>query len=481
MSTMSYGRAFTVSAEADPDRPAVTCDGVTTTRAELEVLANRTARAIADLGASQGSYVTIGLPNSAAFFAAVLATWKLGAIPQPVSPRLPDRERAAIVELANPSVVFGADSDAHPGRSCLPVGWVPPADVSAEPLPDVVSPSWKAPTSGGSTGRPKLIVAAEPAVYDTDAAPGLMSTRNGTMMVPGPMYHNAPFSFASKGLLDGNHVVTMSRFVAEATLAGIQEHRPDWMLLVPTMMLRIWRHDGREHYDVSSLRTVWHMAAPCAPWLKEDWINWIGGEKIFELYAGTEAQAVTIVRGDEWMARRGTVGRVTSGEMKVLDEDHNEVPRGTIGEIFMRSSSGADTYRYIGAEAKRIDDRWESLGDLGWIDDDGYVYLSDRLGDMILSGGANIYPAEVEAAIDEHEAVRSSAVIGLPDEDLGNCVHAIVDVAPGASVTDDELRAHLSERLVRYKIPRTFEYVTEPVRDDAGKVRRSALRAERVG
>lgn len=478
---MSYGRAFTAVAEADPDRAAVTCDGVTTSRSQLEALANRTARAIAEMGVRQGSYVTVGLPNSTEFYAAVLASWKLGAVPQPVSPRLPHRERAAIVELADPPVVFGADPEAHPGRTCLPLGWAPDQSVDATPLPDVIAPSWKAPTSGGSTGRPKLIVAAEPAVYDTDAAPGLMTRRDGTMMVPGPMYHNAPFAFSSKGLLDGNHVVTTKRFDAEATLAAIQEHRPDWMLLVPTMMLRMGRVDDRDEYDVSSLEIIWHMAAPCAPWLKEDWINWFGGERIYELYAGTEAQAVTIVRGDEWMARRGTVGRVMSGEMKVLDEDHHEVPRGTVGEIFMRSSTGADTYRYIGAEAKRIDDGWESLGDLGWIDDDGYVYLSDRLGDMILSGGANIYPAEVEAAIDEHAAVRSSAVIGLPDEDLGNRVHAIVDVAPGFTVTDAELQAHLADRLVRYKIPRSFEYVDEPVRDDAGKVRRSALRADRSG
>ncbi len=479
MGTMSYGSAFTAIAQADPDRLAVTCDGQSLTRSELESLANRIARSIAEMGVEVGSYVTIGLPNSAEFYAAVLAAWKLGATPQPVSPRLPDRERAAIVELADPPVVFGADPESHPGRTCLPVGWAPDATIDDSPLPDVVSPSWKAPTSGGSTGRPKLIVAADPALYDTDAPPGMMTMRDGTMMVPGPMYHNAPFAFSVRGLLDGNHVVTMRRFDAEATLTAIEQHRPDWMLLVPTMMLRMFRLEGREDFDMSSLKVVWHMAAPCAPWLKEDWINWIGGDRLFELYAGTEAQAVTIVRGDEWMARRGTVGRVVSGEMKVLDEDHNDVAPGTVGEIYMRSSTGAETYRYVGAEAKRIDDGWESLGDLGWIDEDGYVYLSDRLGDMILSGGANIYPAEVEAAIEEHDAVESSAVIGLPDEDLGNRVHALVQFAPGSSLTDTDLQAHLADRLVRYKIPRSFEFVDEPVRDDAGKVRRSALRAER--
>jgi bile acid-coenzyme A ligase len=166
--------------------------------------------------------------------------------------------------------------------------------------------------------------------------------------------------------------------------------------------------------------------------------------------------------------------------MKVLDPLGEELAPGEVGEIYMRSPGGRETYRYVGAEAKRTADGWESLGDLGWIDADGYVFLTDRLSDMILSGGANIYPAEVEAAIDEHPLVRSSAVIGLPDEDLGNRIHAIVQVAEGASVSDDELREFLAERLVRYKIPRTFERSDEPLRDDAGKVRRSALRTERL-
>jgi len=148
----------------------------------------------------------------------------------------------------------------------------------------------------------------------------------------------------------------------------------------------------------------------------------------------------------------------------------------------MRASSDGSvaTYRYVGAEAKTLDGGWESLGDMGMIDADGYLYLSDRQTDMILSGGSNIYPAEVEAAIDEHPHVRSSAVIGLPDDDLGNRVHAIVHTDDGAPIAADELRTHLAERLVRYKIPRTFEFTDEPLRDDAGKVRRSALRAERV-
>lgn len=480
MPTIPLGRAFTECARRDPDRPAVTVADVTITRGELESLANRMARAFIEFGVAHGDYVTIGLPNSSEFFAATVAAWKIGAVPQPVSPRLPHLEREGIVELANSPVVLGAEPGEHPGRVCLPVGWLPDASIDDSALPDAISPTWKAPTSGGSTGRPKLIVAGDPGVIDTDADPGMGMVRDGVMLVPGPMYHNAPFSYSSKALVNGNHIVTMARFDAEATLAAAQEHRPTWMLLVPTMMLRITRVDDHRSYDMSSIQVVWHMAAPCPPWLKEEWIDWLGGEKIFELYAGTEAQAVTVIRGDQWLAHRGSVGKPIYGEMKVIDAEGNDAPAGEVGEIYMRAPDGRVTYRYVGADAKVIDDGWESLGDMGWIDEEGFVFLTDRLGDMILSGGANIYPAEIEAAIDEYPHVRSSAVIGLPDEDLGNRVHAIVQLADGNAVTADELRAYLADRLVRYKIPREFEFVTEPLRDDAGKVRRSQLRADRL-
>ncbi len=480
MATLSLGRAFTEIAARDPDRAAVTVGEISTSRAALESLSNRMARAFAAHGVVQGDYITIGLPNSAEFFAATLAAWKLGAVPQPVSPRLPHLERKAIIELAGSSLVLGAEPSEHPGRVCLPVGWLPASSVDDSPLPDVIAPAWKAPTSGGSTGQPKLIVAGDPGVIDTEADPGMGVQRGGVMIVPGPMYHNAPFSYSVRGLVNGNHIVTMERFDAEATLRAVEDHRPDWMLLVPTMMLRIVRLENRSQYDLSSLRVVWHMAAPCSPWLKELWIEWLGGEKIFELYAGTEAQSVTVIRGDQWMTRRGSVGKPIYGEMKVVDGEGNDAASGEVGEIYMRSPAGRVMYRYVGAEAKQTSDGWESLGDMGYIDSDGFLFLTDRLGDMILCGGANIYPAEVEAAIDEYPMVLSSAVIGLPDDDLGNTVHAIVQPAPGVVVTAEELCDHLADRLVRYKIPRTFEFVDDPLRDDAGKVRRSQLRADRV-
>jgi bile acid-coenzyme A ligase len=480
MVMLSYSRAIADNAERQPNRTAITCGGESVTWADFESRTNRLARAYAGMGVVKNSFVTVGLPNSIGFFEACVATWKLGATPQPISYRLPDRERQAIVELANSALVVGADPAAHPGRTVITASFVPDPSLDDSQLPDVVTDHWKAPTSGGSTGRPKLIVASDPGMTNTEM-PGMGQKRDGVVIVPGPLYHNAPFSFSSGALMQGNHVIILPSFDAEATLAAIDLHRPDWMLLVPTMMQRITRlpDDVREEYDVSSLQTVWHMASPCPPWLKETWINWLGGEKIFELYAGTEAQSVTIVRGDEWMAHRGTVGRPVSGEMRIQDPDTYAVlPPGVVGEVFMRSAGNRKTYEYIGAEARVSPDGWESLGDMGYMDTDGYLYLADRRSDMILSGGANIYPAEIEAAIDEHPAVVSCAAIGLPDEDLGNRIHAVVQISE--PIDSDDLRTFLAERLVRYKIPRTFEFTNDALRDDAGKLRRSALRAERL-
>ena len=247
------------------------------------------------------------------------------------------------------------------------------------------------------------------------------------------------------------------------------------------MMKRILRlpDDVRLHYDLSSLQTVWHLAEPCPPWLKEAWIDWLGPEVILELYAGTESQAITIIDGVEWLKHRGSVGRPWEGEIQVCDADGNLVPAGTVGEVWLRSSRTSPTYHYRGA-LRALAGRVESLGDMGCLDGDGYLYLADRVQDLIISGGANLYPAEIESALGEHPAVRSCVVVGLPDEDLGERTHAIVEADP-ADVTVEELRTFVGERLVAYKIPRTWEFVDERLRSDAGKVRRGALRAERVG
>ncbi len=479
MTEITLARVTAYWAEQQADEIALVHESDQVNWQQLEDQSNQLARAYQALGVKHNDFVTVALPNGIEFFVSCIAIWKLGATPQPVSAKLPKFERDQIVELAEPSLVVGVD-DAGDFKS-VPIGYAPAPGTSAEPLPDIVADSFKAMTSGGSTGRPKLIVSSTPSVWDISVE-RLNIPLQGAMLIPGPLYHNGPFLWAFSALFRGNRVVVTTRFDAEQTLQLLAEHKIDVVYMVPTMMQRIWKlpDTTRTAYDLSHLKVLWHLAAPCPAWLKEAYIEWLGPEVIWELYGGTEGTGSTIINGAEWLEHRGSVGKPVAGcEMKIIDEDGNILPPGEIGELFIRPETGpGSTYRYIGAEAKAIEGGWESLGDLGYFDEDGYLYLADRHTDMILAGGANIYPAEVEAAIDAHPSVRSSAVIGIPDEDLGNIVHAIVDAPSG--VTEEELLAHLAERLVRYKIPRQIEFANEPLRDDAGKVRRKQLRQERI-
>lgn len=476
MAVISIGRAIALHASERPDAPALTCGAVTRTWSELDRITNRLARAYQALGVQADDLVTIALPNSTEFIEASLAVWKLGATPQPVSARLPGREFRDIVELANSRLVVGAAAADFPDRATVPPNFQPDPSLPDDALPDRTATHWKAPTSGGSTGRPKIILAQEPGAFDPEELIMGMVARS-VVMIPGVLYHNAPFSISCKALVAGNHLINFPRFVPEEVLRAIDTYRPEFLYMVPTMMGRIWKLPPavRDATDMSCLKVVLHMAAPCPPWLKEAWIDWVGEEVLCELYAGTEIQAVTWITGAEYRERPGSVGRPISGEMKVFREDGSPAEPGEVGEIFMRAEGGLNsTYRYLGAEPRRMPDtEWESLGDMGSIDADGYVFLADRRKDMILRGGANIYPAEIEAALEEYPAIRSCAVIGVPDDDMGQRVHAIID-APGG-LDEGALRAHMANRLVSYKCPETYAFVDTPVRDDAGKVRRSML------
>lgn len=477
---ISLGRRLTQLAEVRPDRPAVSDQNRTVTWKELDRRTNRIARGLERVGVKLGDLVTLGLPNGVDFIEACYALWKVGATPQPISYRLPRHEAEAVMELAATPILIAGDTVE---------GDRPRYDVSAlialsdddSPLEDRIAPYYKAPTSGGSTGRPKLILSGGPGVTLAAGAGAYRTNSEDVMIMPGPLYHNGPFTSGFGGLNVGAHLVVLPRFDAEETLRAVERHKGTWMYLVPTMMSRIWRlpEDVRARYDVSSLKTVWHLAAPCPPWLKEAWINWLGPEVIMELYAGTEAQAVTIITGTEWLEHRGSVGRVAFGEMAAFDADGNLLPPGEVGEVYMRRPEGMPpSYHYRGATARTLEGGWESLGDIGSFDKDGYLYLADRRTDMILVGGSNVYPAEIESALDEHPLVQSSAVIGLPDEEMGNLIHAIVQPRPG--LTEEALRNHVRGLLVTYKQPRTYEFVTDNIRDDAGKVRRTQLRDERI-
>ncbi len=468
MTAVSFGERLRQLAAEEPDAPAFVCEGEALTRGALEAASNRAARALAAEGVAEGDRVTLLLPNGLELLVAMMAAWKLGAVPNPLSARLPEPERAAIVGQAQPRFVV-AD------------GWRPDAALADAPLPDRTPPHERALASGGSTGRPKLIIPSNPGAYDPERPSRLFHAERAAL-VTGPLHHAVPFSAAWQALFGGARAVIMRRFDASECLRLVEAHRIDRMCLVPTMMLRIWRlpEEERRARDLSSLRFVMTGGAPCPAWLMRAWIEWLGPDVMHEAFGPSERIGGTVIDGREWLEHPGSVGRVTHGAVRIRHPDTGaDLPAGEVGEIWMLPAGGpGSTYRYVGANARRAADGWESVGDMGRLDDDGYLYLADRRADMILVGGRNVYPAEVEAVLESHAAVRSAAVIGLPDEDLGSRIHAIVEVAE--PLDGEMLRDHVAARLVSWKVPRSVEMVGEPLRDDAGKLRRSALRDARL-
>jgi bile acid-coenzyme A ligase len=472
------------AARKDTGAPALTHDRYTVSWGELEARANRRSRLFASAGVKAGDFVTIALPNGNEFYETTFAVWKLGAVPNPVPSKLPGAEFSEIIDLAKPSLVVGGQEQGIIGYNRLPAG-ADASGFSSEPGDEPLATSWKAMTSGGSTGRPKVIVDRLPAAWDTEAFL-LQQQANEVVLNPGPLYHNAPFSLTYLSLIFGSHVVGMHRFDPLEALRLIEVHKVNWVNFVPTMMHRIWSvpAEKRTAFDVSSLRVVFHMASPMPPWLKQAWIDWLGPERIWELYGGTERQGATIINGVEWLKHRGSVGRIQGeDQLKIFNEEGKECKPSEVGEIFFKSAGGqGSTYYYLGAKAKEREGGWESIGDMGWMDEEGYVYLADRRTDLILRGGANIYPAEVEAALDAHPGVGSSVAIGLPDTEMGQRVHAIVQPKANARerLNVADLQQFLVDRIAKYKVPESYEFTEDYLRDDAGKVRRSALRDERI-
>jgi bile acid-coenzyme A ligase len=477
------GELLDLQSSRDAAFPALTCGDTTLTRGELAQRARSRARALQQAGVREGDFVALVLPTDVAILELAFGCWMLGATPAPVSHRLPALELQALLDVLQPRLVIGDETvPKTAAHRVTPASALIDATQVELPRPMPVSRHVKAIASGGSTGRPKIIVDHAPALLDPDM-PSLGMRAGDAIVIPGPMYHSAPFGLAYQALAWGCQVVLMSRFDAAETLRLVQYHRAAWLYQVPTMMHRIWSlGEERRRYDVASLEIVCHIAAACPVWLKEKWIEWLGPERIWEVYSGTEAIAATTIGGREWLERKGSVGKIAPGAgLRILDEAGRDVGAGEVGEIYFRPAGGpGSTYHYLGADPPRVRGDWETFGDLGRLDADGYLYLADRRTDLVISGGANIYPAEVEAAIDAFPGVLASVVIGLPDVDLGQRVHAIVEVRDVSVFDVPELQRFVAERLARYKLPRGIELTQERLRDDSGKVRRSALRDQRV-
>jgi long-chain acyl-CoA synthetase len=341
--------------------------------------------------------------------------------------------------------------------------------------------------TSGTTGRPKgvrrqpsspeqqALAAGEAAKYW-----GVKADPSIVVMMNGPMYHSAPAAYGMGSARLGLNMVLQPRFEAEDMLRLIDRHKVSHMHIVPTMFVRLLRlpDEVKRRYDLSSLRWITHGAAPCAPAVKRQMIEW-WGPVINEYYGATETGIVVWHDAEQALAKPGTVGRVVEGAtMRIVDEQGHDVKQGEVGEIYLRGPHLAE-FTYNNDDAKRREIALGDLvtvGDVGYQDADGYVFLCDRKRDMIISGGVNIYPAEIESALIQMPGVRDCAVFGIPDEEFGEQICAYVEPQAGAAIDAAAVRGYLGQHLARYKVPKAVEFSAALPREDSGKIFKRKLR-----
>ncbi|MCU1456281.1 MAG: AMP-dependent synthetase and ligase, partial [Actinomycetia bacterium] len=452
---------------------AIGGDERSVTWSELDRRSSQVAAAFAGRGVGFGELVGLGVRNSPEFAFAVLATWKLGAVPVPVRWDVPDWELERLQEAIDPKLYISPDD----------LGWiVATADDPVPELPTVISPNVNGICSSGSTGTPKIILLAAPAVFDPQfgipiAEAWMPVTRPQRILVLAPMYHINAFA-TLHSMLTGDQLFVLEKFDAAQIVDVIERHRITTFTATPTMLQRVADLPGVDGRDLSSLEWFLQGAAPMPPSLVHRWADLIGPEKIIMAYGGTEALGLTVLDGKEWMEHQGSVGRgYRDAEIRILDDNGVDLPAGEIGHIYMRTP-GFGPATYLGAvpQIPMTADGFGSYGDMGSLDDDGYLYLADRRVDVIITGGANVFPAEVEAAMIDHPKIADVVVIGLKDPEWGRRVHAVIEPTdPADPPTLVEVRAHVKRHLLAYKVPKTIEIVDAIPRSEAMKVNRGRL------
>jgi bile acid-coenzyme A ligase len=480
---VTYGDRIAQLAATDPTSPVVrvvAIDGAETvvTWPELHRRSTQIARALKARGAEHGTRVAVGLRNSPEFVMTVLAAWKLGAIPVPVRWDLPEWERDRVLEVID-GISVAADD--------LP--WLEAtADDDATPLPPAVPPQTNGICSSGSTGAPKVILMDKPGVYDEMvgmpfAASWAPVARPQIVLVMAPMYHTNGFATLFS-LLAGDHLVVLQKFDAARILDLIEAHRVTTFTATTLMLQRLADLPGANHRDLSSVVWILQGAAVISETLVRRWIDLLGAEKFFQSYGMTEGIGLCAIRGDEWLQHPGSVGRgFRDTEIRILDPDGNELPPGETGEIYMKSPSSG-MFQYLGGAPlpPRTVDGFSTGGDLGWLEPEGFLHIVDRRVDMIITGGANVFPAEVETALIDHPGIADVVVIGLLDPEWGRRVHAVIEPTDhDAPPTVDDVRTYAKTRLAAYKVPKTVEFVDAIPRTEATKVSRAALIEARGG
>ncbi|MFZ0831802.1 MAG: methylmalonyl Co-A mutase-associated GTPase MeaB [Mycobacterium sp.] len=491
-----------------PDKPAIVMgsSAEVVTYRELEERSTRFARALRSRGLSVGDHIAILMDNSPAFLEVSWAAQRSGLYYTAINRHLRPGEvqyvlddcgaKALVTSDAIADVVASLDMSRVPVRVSVGAGSAGferyddvLAGESAEPLDDECE-GREMLYSSGTTGRPKGVrkplqctPLGDPASAPVQIARGLFGANPGSDVVylcPAPLYHSAPLVFSMSWQRLGGTVMVMERFDPRQCLELIERYRVTHAQFVPTMFVRMLRlpEAERMRYDVSSLRSVMHSAAPCPVAIKRQMLEW-WGPIIDEYYSGTEDIGSTFISAQEWLAHPGSVGRPVE-ECHIVGEDGEELPTGHVGVVYF---GGGRAFEYHNDPDKTASvanaDGWRTLGDMGYLDEDGYLYLTDRLAHMIISGGVNIYPQEAENVLAGHPAVADVAVFGVPDEEMGEAVKAVVQPAESATAgldLEEELIAYCCSELATYKCPRTVDFVDQLPRDPSGKLYKRLLR-----
>lgn len=479
-----------------PDQLALRCVGKTRTYAELDDRARRVAQALHALGVRRGDRVAIMVPNSIEFFEAAHGVGRLGGITVPVNVHFKADEAGWIVADSGATAVVVA-RELVPALSGVPdvprlvvgdgyeetLGAVPDGEVEPE---DVIGDGW--PTvmayTSGTTGRPKGVAIGADDFRRRAAGVAAGGERWGlgpddVHLAVGPLYHSGPAYWAQMHLALGATVDVMPKWDAEEALALIERDGVTSTHMVPANFQRILAlgEETRAKYDVSSLKLVLHAAAPCPVPLKRAFMDYVGADKVWEYYGASEGGG-TVISPAEWLDHPGSVGKPFPGtEFVILDDDGNRLPPGEVGTVWVNPHDSSFEYHNDAEKtAATHRDDFFSVGDAGYLDDEGYLYLADRKSDMVITGGVNVYPREIEECLLLHDEIVDCAVLGLPDEEWGEVLYAIVQRTPGSDLDEDGVVAYVRDHLADYKRPRVVELVGELPRDPNGKVRKPKLR-----
>ena len=505
-----------MSVSARPLATGIICGDRRKSREEINERSRLIAGGLAALGVRQGDSVGILMRNDLAFLEAAYAVMTLGAYAVPINWHFKADEIAYVMSDSGARVLIGHADLLHGLHGVVSEAITL---LSLPPPPEIVSTyridpalcmtprgaldfdTWLAkqtpydgPTlpqpqnmiyTSGTTGHPKGVKRFAPTPEQAASVEAMRALIYGLKpgvraLLPGPLYHSAPNAFGLRAGRLGDVTILMPRFEPEEFLRIIDEQKIDNVFMVPTMFTRLLKlpEQVRKSYDVSSLRHVIHAAAPCPAEVKRAMIEWFG-PVIYEFYGSTESGAVTFATSEDALKKPGTVGKISpTAELRFLGDDGRILPQGEIGEIYSRLPAYPDfTYHNRPEKRAEIDrDGFITSGDVGYIDADGYVFICDRKRDMVISGGVNIYPAEIEAVLHGISGIHDCAVFGIPDEEFGEALMAVVEPQPGAALDVTMIREQLKGSLASYKVPKHIDIQASLPREDSGKIFTRRLR-----